>query len=1183
MIPHPLRFCLIAFLLLGGGLLVRAQTLPTSNPYVAYINQWIDPSPSNPNGIVYAIPTNPGPTPGSTFSVWTLETNLRYALPAIWAATDPRNTANAAKKQQMRDNVEAVLDNVFSLLDPVQNRWWWPGASGRSGDPNVDRFILLILCDVLHRSRTAGLYPAKMDGWLAQLKPAIDFQLANYGAASALDWSTVAAGQYANIDAAYALIMGLAARLYSTSPDAALYSASANQFAHAQNERVFPDGATPYWISSNEILHYHNYVTLWMSRYYEVSGDLVAFTLLQRMSRYLPLALGNLSTLSGDFTSSARVELKYLDPWWKFTAEGEPDPVTPAEVFSATPAIAASYSIPGSLTQRQNQWAANRLIYKSNNGLNPAHHWGVTFAYSCYFAVDRWALATNAAPILAAHKLQRTRNSRGPLPSPHSPDPAYSYSNGFVGRFAAPDNRTFGWLAAPGNRQRTFGAAWLMNNGDLSRDTALQMVMAEVRETAGTGASQLRNVSSYHAGSTVLGASLTTPTFGAFGVQYRPTRPYIAAADERDGVNFEVRQLGLYTPTHVISFVEMESLAAQSRPYIAIRVRSDRTSAQPTTVNLAIETPGAELGIGQVYAIGNLRHRIVTNSLPTLSHGAAVNDTATDQTHHERADEFILSRGSAVNPAALPAPSFTLGELHRAVIDTYPLGYAPANDFAPVSFPGTVVGFQIVIDAYRYHVLFNRSGSDLALSNYNIASNPGSTAVLYSSARPDVGGHHAPVPITGTTFTENKLPPGGLLVVRVATEAHSALKSRDLGSTTLAGGHHAQPGPLSGEYRVTLHGAGGAMGTSDPAHFLTSHRPTTDGALSVRLHHADRPDAFAKYGIMIRADETSPGAPALFLRYNPESATSNSGQVKMQWRTTANGTLTIGSSVNLTLPCWLRIARIGDTFTAFTSINGTAWNQLGSPATLAGFPAAAFWGLAANSNTNTQAGSAYFDHLAFTAFHPTAPTGLTATVNGSQVNLAWTSVPTAATYTVQRAAAPGGPYTVIASGLSSPSHTDSTATPGQTAYYVVAATNVGGDGPASAEVSILPLTLRQIWRQAHFNTIANTGDAADLADPDGDGVNNVLEYALAGDPVVPSNHCLPTGSLLPAPASSLQLTLTRHRADLTYIVEGSFDLALDSWLPIAINPGTLGQSVTVTDPESALPRRFLRLRIIAPE
>jgi DNA-binding beta-propeller fold protein YncE len=105
-----------------------------------------------------------------------------------------------------------------------------------------------------------------------------------------------------------------------------------------------------------------------------------------------------------------------------------------------------------------------------------------------------------------------------------------------------------------------------------------------------------------------------------------------------------------------------------------------------------------------------------------------------------------------------------------------------------------------------------------------------------------------------------------------------------------------------------------------------------------------------------------------------------------------------------------------------------------------------------------------------------------------------------------------------------------------------------------------------------------------LSDPDDDGTPNLLEYALAGDPLSASSapHPHPQVSGLSPQPSYLTLTFSRHRPDLDYHVDASATLAPDSWTPIATNPGPLGAETTVVDPvplTSQSPRRFLRLRV----
>ena len=91
-----------------------------------------------------------------------------------------------------------------------------------------------------------------------------------------------------------------------------------------------------------------------------------------------------------------------------------------------------------------------------------------------------------------------------------------------------------------------------------------------------------------------------------------------------------------------------------------------------------------------------------------------------------------------------------------------------------------------------------------------------------------------------------------------------------------------------------------------------------------------------------------------------------------------------------------------------------------------------------------------------TATLPSAPTNLAATAGDSKVTLSWNAVGGASSYSVKRSTTSGGPYSVIAGGVTSAGCTDSTVTNGTTYYYVVSATNAAGTGPNSNQASATP-------------------------------------------------------------------------------------------------------------------------------
>jgi alpha-L-fucosidase 2 len=127
------------------------------------------------------------------------------------------------------------------------------------------------------------------------------------------------------------------------------------------------------------------------------------------------------------------------------------------------------------------------------------------------------------------------------------------------------------------------------------------------------------------------------------------------------------------------------------------------------------------------------------------------------------------------------------------------------------------------------------------------------------------------------------------------------------------------------------------------------------------------------------------------------------------------------------------------------------------------------------------------------------------------------------------------------------------------------------------------------WRAAEFGADANNpAISGNDADPDHDGVPNLLEYALGRNPLVADATNLTT-----IDDSTGYLTLIYHRAkiatDVTFIVEVKDDLTdvwtMDVQTPVVTGDGNgLTDTVSVRDsvPMSSAPHRFMRLRVTQP-
>jgi hypothetical protein len=86
---------------------------------------------------------------------------------------------------------------------------------------------------------------------------------------------------------------------------------------------------------------------------------------------------------------------------------------------------------------------------------------------------------------------------------------------------------------------------------------------------------------------------------------------------------------------------------------------------------------------------------------------------------------------------------------------------------------------------------------------------------------------------------------------------------------------------------------------------------------------------------------------------------------------------------------------------------------------------------------------------------PPVPAGLAIpSATFTSASLVWNTVPQAATYLVRRASTSGGPYTTVASGLTSASFTDLTLTPGQSYFYVVRSVGAALESADSTEASV---------------------------------------------------------------------------------------------------------------------------------
>jgi len=148
-------------------------------------------------------------------------------------------------------------------------------------------------------------------------------------------------------------------------------------------------------------------------------------------------------------------------------------------------------------------------------------------------------------------------------------------------------------------------------------------------------------------------------------------------------------------------------------------------------------------------------------------------------------------------------------------------------------------------------------------------------------------------------------------------------------------------------------------------------------------------------------------------------------------------------------------------------------------------------------------------------------------------------------------------------------------------------------GNPGLELSVVAVPPYQQWQEASFGADANNPDiAGENADPDGDGIANLMEYALNLDPNVPSgSNGTPGHNGLPAidmPNADLVAVVYRRNlaaTDIIYTIEESDDLGQsDPWAPASVTESILSddgqtQVISAAISHGGAPRKFLRLKV----
>jgi hypothetical protein len=175
--------------------------------------------------------------------------------------------------------------------------------------------------------------------------------------------------------------------------------------------------------------------------------------------------------------------------------------------------------------------------------------------------------------------------------------------------------------------------------------------------------------------------------------------------------------------------------------------------------------------------------------------------------------------------------------------------------------------------------------------------------------------------------------------------------STDIGTGMLEGSATHDAGTF------TQAGSGVIGGTSDRFRY-TYQTLTGDGEITARINTLQNTGTSSRVGVMIR-ESLATNSKQVF------AGMTGSNAYRWSRRTTTGGSISTSSYGTGTVPnTWVRLVRVGNTFTSYKSTNGTSWTNMGS--TTLTFSSTSYIGLAVGSGSTTTLNTSQFGNVSVT-------------------------------------------------------------------------------------------------------------------------------------------------------------------------------------------------------------------------
>ena len=413
--------------------------------------------------------------------------------------------------------------------------------------------------------------------------------------------------------------------------------------------------------------------------------------------------------------------------------------------------------------------------------------------------------------------------------------------------------------------------------------------------------------------------------------------------------------------------------------------------------------------------------------------------------------------------------------------------------------------------------------------------------------------------------------------LKVVTGGSSgAYSGTDIGAVGRPGSFTAGAG-----MSYTINGEGPDIsGTSDKCYFV-SVPMSGNFTVSARVASQANSNVWAKAGLMVR-ESTAVGS-----RYVATLLTPGNG-VRFQARTSLNASSSDSGTAGIVAPHWVRIVRNGTTLSGWRSADGVTWTQQGGNQTIA-MTDTVMVGMVVTSNSASNLCQAVFDNLSGFPSPNSAPQvnpGVApASTAGASADLlgaaADDSLPSGSVLATAWSMA-AGPSTATFSNASSLASGVTFSAGGS---YVLRLTASDGSATVFQDLAVAVTSSQTPFEKWTGEHGLNDGNKGDLADPDGDGVPNLMEYALGGHPGLAASAPRLHVSLPVASSPRLRMEVPRVAdPSLTYEIWASDDIVNWGASPVWSSTGPANAGGTAFYNDSADPalqkKRFLRLRII---